>query len=137
MDAYAADADMYAYERSQLPMVKYARWALISLAVVEGLTALLVCAGAFGLPMLGDPLDEETMAIVAGGICTFFGTMAFGVLPAAAAAIGLGRGAKWGWVLGIVAGVLNLFPCCACLPLGAFVLYAMLNEETRQAFADA
>lgn len=138
MDEYRADADIYAYDRSQQPMVRYARLVLTGLVVLNVLASLLVGASFLGGAFLDQSLaDEEMIGMVAAGVCTPITLLALGVLPAALASVGLSRGAKWGWYLTIGVGVINIIPCCTCLPIGAFLLYAMLNDDVRQAFADA
>lgn len=135
MDAYV-DSDIHAYERSQLPMVKYARWTLIGLAIVWGLVGLAVGIGGVGAGFAEAMPIEEQLGYVLGGLCTAMVVVVLGVLPAVAAIVGLGRGARWGWIVTIVVGALNIVPCCMCLPVGAFLLFAMLNDEIRQAFQD-
>ncbi len=127
--------DPYAEQRRQLPWVRYSRWVLIGTAILQVVLAGIVGASYLGLAMLEARPDEELYALVAAGVCTPLALLVLGVLPAAAAAVGLGRGARWGWLVTIVVGVLNVFPCCLCLPVGGFLLYAMLNDETRGAFA--
>lgn len=138
MDEYRADADIYAYDRSQQPMVRYARLALMALVVLQVLLAFLVAAGFLGTAFFDQgQTEEEMIGLIAAGLCTPFTLVVLGVVPAALASVGLSRGAKWGWLLTIVVGVINIVPCCTCLPVGAFLLYAMLNDEVRQAFANA
>ena len=136
MDGYSADSDIHAYERSQMPMVQYARWALMGTAGLYALTALLAGAGVIGTAFIDQRPDEELYGMLAAGICTPLAMMLCGVLPPAAASVGLSRGAKWGWIMSIVVGALYV-PNLCCLPVGVFLLYAMLNDDVRQAFSDA
>ena len=48
------------------------------------------------------------------------------------AAWGLGRGAKWAWVVTIILGA--TYAPSGCLPFGVFFLIAMLNNDVRKAY---
>lgn len=138
VDEYRADADIYAYDRSQQPMVRYARLVLVALIALNVLAALMIAAVFLGGAVLDQSLtDQEMYGMVASGVCTPLTLLFVGVLPAALASVGLGRGAKWGWFLTLAVGVINIVPCCTCLPVGLFLVYAMLSDDVRQAFADA
>ena len=140
MSAYDPSAydqsGMFGSDPSQLPMVRYARWAMIILAIVQLLSALVVGSGFIMFAVMEDRPDDELIGFLVAGTCMPIFMVGLGALPAAIAAFGLGRGTKWGWGATILVGILNIFPCCTCLPLGAFLLFAMLNEETRAAFED-
>lgn len=58
-----------------------------------------------------------------------FGTV--GVLNFVAAA-GLKRGARWGWILTVLVGL--LYTLSACMPFGLLLLYGMLNGRTRKSY---
>ncbi|MCA9488266.1 MAG: hypothetical protein KC621_00015 [Myxococcales bacterium] len=69
---------------------------------------------------------------------TFLATLAslglfatVGVLNFVASA-GLKRGARWGWILTVLIGVLHTLSMC--MPFGLFLLYGMLNERTRKSY---
>ena len=49
-----------------------------------------------------------------------------------ATAIGLQRGAPWAWYAGVVLG--GMYVASACMPLGAVLLWQLLQEPTRAAF---
>jgi hypothetical protein len=66
------------------------------------------------------------MGAVMALFCSGFGAMNF------VAAWGLGRGEKWGWVIGLILGA--MYAPSICLPIGALLLYGLLNERTRRRF---
>ncbi|HHO49984.1 MAG TPA: hypothetical protein ENK18_03720 [Deltaproteobacteria bacterium] len=129
----AADPELTAYERSHLDLVRYARILLWVLASLNGAFAVLAptlyTAAAYTDPQT-DP--QSTPALIIGGLCVALSVVTVGVLPLMIAAVGLGRGARWGWLLTILAGI--LYTPSLCLPVGVFLLYAMLNERVRAAF---
>ncbi|MBX2801321.1 MAG: hypothetical protein KTR31_26825 [Myxococcales bacterium] len=137
MDPYAAPgADFAAEERADLPMVRYARMVLIGLAALNGLFAIGVPVLYGLIPMLDPSMDAEAVPVMIGvGLCGGLMVFGMGVVPMVAAVMGLNRGAKWGWILTVIIGA--LYVPSLCLPVGAFLLYAMLNEEVRKPFLDS
>lgn len=139
MDQYSSpDPDMMAYERGQLPMVRYASlllWALVSLAV---LLFLGLNAGAVYWAVTEvDNLTEFDVGLpILGMSCVGLMALVWSV-PQIAAAIGLRRGAKWAWYLTIGIGALYALMCCPGLVFGGPLLFLVLNDEVRNAFTDA
>lgn len=121
--------------RAQLPMVRYARIVLIVLAAFNGLVALAIPPAYYLIgsadPELGS--DGATM-MAAFGVCVSLGILAISVGPMVYAVYGLGRGQKAAWYVTVIVGA--LYVPSICLPVGGFLLYAMLNDEVRKAFLD-
>jgi MFS family permease len=134
MNPYAAPASFdRASTRGELPMVRYAAWCLYGIAGFNLLTALAV---PVFYALIGLAEDDPTMAVVMGsvGLVVAAFIVVIAVLPLIAGAWGLRRGAKWAWFVTVIVGA--MYAPSACLPIGAFLLYAMLNDEVRKAFLD-
>ena len=100
-----------------------------------GATYLLLGLGSLGLfvamPLLADPSEDFPPLV----FWIPFALLSFGLtlvvaLVNLAAAIGLGRGKRWAWIVTLILGA--TYAPSACLPFGAVLLYAMLNERTRR-----
>ncbi len=139
MDQYSSpDPDMMAYERGQLPMVRYASmllWALVSLAVVLFL-GLNVGAVYMAVSSSETITEVEVVAPIITMACVGLLALVWSV-PQIAAAIGLRRGAKWAWYVTIGIGALYSLVCCPGLLFGGPLLFLMLNDEVRNTFQDA
>ena len=131
MDLYpTSDSALDAYERSQLSRVRTARLVLWGMAALNTVLAVSIPVGYAALPSLsgGDVLPSSLI----GASCVGLFVAAVGVAPMALAAVGLGRGARWGW--GVTVAIGGLYTPGLCLPVGALLLYTMLNDEVRRAF---
>lgn len=115
------------------PWVTWSRYTLWFCGVAYFLIGLTF-GPLMAAPFLLDPNMPEGlgigMAVVFGlftlVICGGFGLMNF------VAASGLGRGAKWGWILTLVVGAIYL--PSGCFPFGGILMYGMLNDRTRKLF---
>jgi hypothetical protein len=117
---------------AQLQWVMYSRWILIFVGLFYvGLGAVIPLF--YGSIAFVDPEIGPEMApfLAAGGLCAALFIWGFSV-PMFAAAWGLKRGKKWAWVVTLIVGAM-LAPS-ACLPLGAALLYGMLQDPVRKEF---
>lgn len=136
MDQYSSpDPDLMAFERGQMPMVRYATillWVLVAFDVL-GFLGSITGAVAYGLNS-EDPtqLIGQLVGIVCAGLM-----LLVVAVPQIAAAIGLRRGAKWAWYLTIGIGVLYVLSCCPGLLFGGLLLFFMLNDEVRTTYQEA
>jgi hypothetical protein len=115
------------------PWVGYARMALWFCGVVYFLFGLTL-GPLMAMPFLMDPTLPENMGVILAVVFTVVTLVicgGFGLLNFVAAA-GLGRGARWGWILALVVGAIYL--PSACVPFGAVIMYGMLNDRTRKLF---
>ena len=121
--------------RANLRWVRYARYCLMAIAGINGLLAILVPIGYGAIAYFDPELGPEAAPFMAGvgGLCIAPIILVVGVLPSVAGIIGLNRGQFWGWLVTVVIGA--MYAPSACLPVGAFLLYAMLNDEVRKAYA--
>ncbi|MCB9686431.1 MAG: hypothetical protein H6735_15425 [Alphaproteobacteria bacterium] len=82
-------------------------------------------------------VQPDVSVVMALGV-TFLATLAalglfatVGILNFVASA-GLKRGARWGWILTVLIGL--LYTVSLCMPFGLALLYGMLNERTRKSY---
>lgn len=116
--------------RGDLPLVKLASWILAAVGLIYILLGALMAVTYVGLGLAAAQGEEQVFLVVMGlGMGAF--CAAFGV-PMVAAAVGLRRGDFWAWVIAVIVG--GMFAPSICLPIGALLLYAMLVQETREAF---
>jgi hypothetical protein len=117
------------------PWVGWSRTALWFCGVVYVLFGLTL-GPLMAAPFMLDPTMPEglgvglavVMTVISLVICGGFGLLNF------VAAAGLGRGAKWGWILAVVVGAIYL--PSGCFPFGGIILYGMLNDRTRKLFLE-
>lgn len=116
-----------------LAWIRYTRWTLWFCG------AMYVAMGAFAGPLMGWFMEQEQrddpplpawfstgMSVFLFAICAGFGAVNF------LAAWGLGRGAKWAWILALLIG--GIYTPSGCLPFGALILYGLLNEPVRKVY---
>lgn len=132
MDAFAPSDQAFLEEaRGDLPLVKVASWVMAFLGAIY-----LLGAVAFGATYVGfgaTMAAEEGMVLMVMGV--FFGLfMAAFAVPMIAGAWGLRQGKMWAWIITVCTG--GLFAMAACMPFGAFLLYAMLSQDVRKAFLE-
>lgn len=133
MDPYTpTEQDVLEEARGDLPMVRNASYVLWFLGIVYFLIAVGYSLFFGAMPMLDPELGPEALPVFIGIAIGMFLFMMVFTIPMFAAAIGLRRGKMWAWIITVCVG--GLFAPSLCLPFGAFLLYAMLNEETRKAF---
>jgi hypothetical protein len=134
MDAFeASDQEFLEEARGDLPMVRIASWVMFFLGGIYGIMGLAFGAIYGTAPLWGGGMNgEEQVIFVVLGV--FFGLFMIGLFaaPMILAGYGLRQGKMWAWVITVCVG--GLFLTSACMPFGAFLLYAMLNEVTREAF---
>ena len=125
--------DVLLEQPHEMSWVRYSRWVLwfcggMYLLLGTGMAVFYVVLFTMGTP---DDLDL-VFGIVMGGVMFFF-CCGFGAVNFVAA-WGLGRARKWAWFATLVLGCLYL--PSGCLPLGAVLVYGMLNDPVRKAFLD-
>lgn len=123
------DYDPLVQEYDALPAMFAAQVTL----VVCGVVYLLLCLGGFAIAAI--PLfvgfNSDTAIIFVEGIALVLVGIFMGLWNFATAA-GLGIRAKWAWFSALVLG--GIYVSSACLPFGAVLLYATLNDRGRKAF---
>ena len=137
MDPYQTPGAVTSPEaaRADLPMVRYARVVLAALAALNGLFSLAIPPAYYAMAVYDPEIDPEFAPMMAAaGVCVALVVIVIAVVPMIAAAIGLARGAKWAWYVTVVVGA--MYVPSLCLPVGAFLVYAMVNDEVRRAFLD-
>ncbi len=115
------------------PGVRYTKYALWFCGVMYGLLGVTT-GPAMGLLSTSDPSIDPAMGQMMGlvvtvvtlAVCIGFGLVNF------MAAWGLSVGGKWAWILTLVLGATYL--PSGCMPVGAVVMWGMLNEQTRKLF---
>lgn len=87
----------------------------------------------FPLGSLADSSSEAPPMVVAVvmGVLMFLVSAGWGLFNFVVA-WGLGRGARWAWICGVIIG--GIYAPSICLPLGAVLLYGLLNDATRKAY---
>ena len=127
-DAYAAP-EFEPDERPIPPLVHAAQAVLLVFGVLYVLigVGLGVLYGSLGF------VDPELPPVfgVMMGLMMFVCSGGFGVAMIASA-VGLQARSKWAWVGALVVG--GMFAGSACMPIGLFLLYAMLVEDTRRVY---
>lgn len=134
MDAFQPSEQEFLEEaRGDLPMVRLASLVMFFLGGVYILFGLLFGVVYSAIPFIDSSMDSAEAAFFVGFGVVFGVLMAavFG-LPMVAGGYGLRQGKMWAWILTVCVG--GLFATSACMPFGIFLLYAMLNETTRNAF---
>ena len=101
--------------------------------------AVYVILGLFGAPWAWfmftlDPEIPDELAVPMGiGFAAVMLVLCGGIGALnIAAAVGLGSGRRWAWVVAIVLG--GMYVTSACLPFGAIMLYQLLQEDVRKAY---
>jgi hypothetical protein len=102
-----------------------------------GVSYLLIGLGCIGIfaamPLLAEPSDDFPPLFVWIPFALLSLGLTVGVaLVNVAAAVGLGRGRRWAWIVTLILGA--TYAPSACLPFGAVLLYAMLNDRTRRRY---
>jgi hypothetical protein len=116
-----------------------ATWVGHAQSVLWFVGACYVLLGIVFMPLYGWGMSQDMppevgvpFAIVTGLLglvcCGGFGVVNF------VAAWGLGLRAKWAWILTLCLGAIYL--TSACLPFGAVLLYAMLEDNGRKLFLE-
>lgn len=133
-DPYSSSSG--AHERrvdvSDLEWVKYTRWTLWFCAASYVLLGAIF-SGVFVLALSADPEMEGASLVFAlpMGLFMFASCAMIGAVNVLAAH-GLAMGARWGWILALVLG--GIYAPSGCMPVGAVILYGLLNERVRKAF---
>lgn len=134
MDAFQPSDKQFLEEaRGDLPMVRLASWVMFFLGGIYILFGVLFGLVYSAIPLMDSSMENgEAMFFVGFGVV--FGVLMAGIfgVPIVAGGYGLRQGKMWAWVLTVCVG--GLFATSACMPFGIFLLYAMLNETTRNAF---
>lgn len=117
---------------ADLPWVHRARLVLMFCGGVYVLFGIALAPLMYLMFTLDPSMGESgwifglVMAVFTFGVCFVVGVANL------LASRGLRKGARWGWVLALILGATYL--PSGCFPFGAIVLYALLNEEVRQAY---
>ncbi len=116
----------------ELDWVRYTRWTLWFCGGVYALLGVVMVPGFAWLMTLEGEAEALPAPIALGfGLIMLLVGVGFGALNGAAA-WGLARGHKWGWILGVVLG--GIYAPSGCLPFGVIILYGLLNERVRKAY---
>src|SRR5688572_4224084 len=134
-DSYVppADPEERLIEIALDPWVNYSRYTLWFCGVAYVLLGIGL-GPLMAAPLFLDPSIPEGMGTGLAIGFTLFSLVlcgGFGLVNFVAAS-GLGRGAKWGWILSLVLGAIYL--PTACLPFGGVLMFGMLNDRTRKLF---
>ena len=121
-----------AAEALDVPALRFARWTL----VFCGLMYILMGVGAGPLVAWSVQADHPGEPVSSGftvglSLVMFLFIAGFGSLNFVAV-WGLGRGAKWAWIMALVLG--GIYLPSGCFPFGAIVLYGLLKDEVRKAY---
>lgn len=115
------------------PKSRFITWSQITLVFVGVCYILLgiVMVPLFPLMAAEDGAELPPALSWGFGLFILLVSGAFGLLNFVAA-WGLGRRAKWAWIMTLILG--GIYAPSGCMPFGAFLLYAMLNAEGRAQF---
>ncbi|MCK6505614.1 hypothetical protein L6R53_19815 [Myxococcota bacterium] len=116
-----------------MPKSRFITWSQVTLVFVGACYLLLGIVMIPLFPMMAAADGNEVPPAVALGFSLFILVVAagFGLLNFVAA-WGLGRRAKWAWIMTIILG--GIYAPSGCMPFGVLLLYAMLNAEGRAQF---
>ena len=106
------------------------------LYIVLGVLGLLAAVGIVVLGAGAGLMSGDPDAAIAGGTCgTVIGvTIAVLSLPSIIAGIGLKNRREWARILTIILSVLNLLNFPIGTAIGAYALWALLNDQSRALF---
>lgn len=116
-----------------MPPSRTITWAQVTLVFVGVCYMLLGVVMVPLFPMMAAADGNELPAGLSLIFSLFILAVAggFGLLNFVAA-WGLGRRAKWAWIMTLILG--GIYAPSGCMPFGVFLLYAMLNAEGRAQF---
>lgn len=128
----AAELDAARPDVSRLEWVRYTRWTLWFCGGVYVLMGLVMAPGFLWLSAHDSEMQDMPSWFPAFmGVFLFVVCAGFGAVNLLAAH-GLGKGAKWGWILALVMG--GIYAPSGCMPFGALILYGLLNERVRKVY---
>ena len=107
------------------------------LYIIFGVLGLLAAVIAFVLIGGGTMMSGDPDAMIAGGTCATLIAALIAVLsiPNIIAGVGLQKRREWARILTIILSVINLFNFPIGTALGAYSLWALLNDQSRAYFA--
>lgn len=126
--AHAVHFDAAAAQPPLSPWVRYCRFALVLTAAGYGVIG--ICAIPLALFLAESDSGPPWFGGLFGALA-FVVSVGFGIVNWLAAR-GLAERKRWGWILAVILG--GIYAPSACLPIGALLLFGLLQKEVRDTY---
>lgn len=117
-----------------VPIVGWLNIVSDAILFMVGLCGFVFFVGIGFIPLVdnGDPVGTAVLIFIGTLSLVFFSVFA---LPGILAGYGLLKRKRWGQILGIIVGILNLFAFPVGTAIGAYTLFVLLQNSANGYFA--